>query len=240
MPVGLITPELKTQLEAFLGKKRSADLLTTYLFFLEQRYKLHPVVFPQGKMVYRSVDEALTKLEAQGKLWHEAEITIRFSDEAVNEETKKIYICPFSGKVFGDNTHPNPQDAIYDWVSHCKENTERQGGLRVKRFYVSEDPEVIRNYIQKRSKPIRKKVFSSVITGKLFNSRDAIIQDFRHNHLKAITLTDVQKQTRFEIEESFLKFIQDQLEESRVTVFVEEMADHEELLPYVKKWIESE
>lgn len=240
MTAGLITPELKTQLETFLSKKRSADLLSTYLFFLEQRYKLHPVVFPAGKMVYRSIDEAISKLETQGKLWHEAEITIRFSDEAVNEDTKRIYICPFSGKVFGDNTNPNPQDAIYDWVSNCKENTERKGGLKTKRFYVSEDPEVIGNYIQKRSKPIKKKVFSSVVTGKLFNSRESIIQDFRTNHLRPIALAEVQKQTRFDIEESFLKFVQDQLEESRVTAFVEAMADHEELLPYVKKWIEGE
>jgi hypothetical protein len=239
MVAALITPELKAQLESFLSKKRSADLLTTYLFFLEQRYRLHPVVFPSGKIIYRSADEAIAKLEASGRLWHEAEITIRFSDEAVNEETKKVYICPFSGKVFGDNTHPNPQDAIYDWVSHCKENTERKGGLKTKRFYVSEDPDVIRNYIQKRSKPIRKKVFSSVISGKLFNSRESIIQDFRTNYLKPIALLDVQKQSRWDIEATFLKFIEDQLDESHVTAFVEAMAEYEELLFYVRKWVET-
>ena len=239
MTTTLITPELKTQLESFLAKKRNPDLLSTYLFFLGQRYKLEPVVFPQGKLIYQSAQEAIAKLEAQGKLWHEAEIQINFTEEAVNEETTKIYICPFSGKVFGNNTHPNPQDAIYDWVSKCPENKERVGGLRTKRFYVSEDPEMIRNYIQKRSKPIRKKVFSSVVTGKLFNSRDAIIQDFKQNHLKPIPITDVQKQSRFDIEETFLHFIQDQLEESRVTTFVGAMAEHEELLPYVQRWLES-
>jgi hypothetical protein len=240
MATSLITPELKAKLETFLSRKRSADLLTTYLYFLEQRYLLKPVVFPQGKIIYQSAEEAIRRLESEGKLWHEAEIRINFSDEAVNDETKKIYICPFSGKVFGDNTHPNPQDAIYDWVAKCGENTERQGGLKVKRFYVSEDPDVIKNYIEKRTKPVTKKVFSSVVTGKLFNSRDAIINDFEQNHLKSIMLTDVQKQSRFDIEENFLQFVQDQLDESRVTAFVEELADYEELLPYVQRWLESE
>ena len=73
----------------------------------------------------------------------DTEIKIGQDTRSVNEQTKKIYICPFSGKVFGDNTHPNPQDAIYDWVSTCAENNERVGGLRVKRFFVSEDPEMI-------------------------------------------------------------------------------------------------
>lgn len=74
-------------------------------------------------------------------------------------QQRKIYICPFTGKVFGDNTHPNPQDAIYDWVSKCPENKERLDGIKVKRFFVSEDPDVIKNYIQKRREPISKIVF---------------------------------------------------------------------------------
>ena len=63
-------------------------------------------VQPEG-----GADQAIDALEKENKLWNETEIKITYSKEAVNEETKKIYICPFSGKVFGDNTHPNPQDA---------------------------------------------------------------------------------------------------------------------------------
>ena len=54
--------------------------------------------------------------QKEGKLWRETEIKIQVGQPSVNEDTQKIYICPFTGKVFGDNTHPNPQDAIYEPV----------------------------------------------------------------------------------------------------------------------------
>jgi hypothetical protein len=142
--------------------------------------------------------------------------------------------------VYGDNTHPNPQDAIYDWVSKCPENTERQGGLRVKRFFISEDPEVIKNYMSKMKtkEPIKKVVFSSVLSGKLFNSKQAVIDDFKKNYLKRLTLTEVQNQNRFEIEDHFLAFIQKQLVEEKVTAFVEALAEIPDFVPYVEHWIE--
>src|ERR1700675_2116111 len=152
----VITQGLKEDLHKFLKKNRKADLITTYLFFLEKKFNIKPVLFGREKMIYQSQEELVQKLESQGKLWRETEIKIQFGEESVNDQTKKIYICPFTGKVFGDNTHPNPQDAIYDWVSKCPENTERAGGLRVKRFFVSEDPEVIKNYISKPKEPITK------------------------------------------------------------------------------------
>ena len=235
----LITPEFKGELEKFFAKRKNPDLLVTYLFFLEQSLGLQPVVFPQGKTIYESSEDAVSRLEKEGRLWHEAEIRITFSEDAVNEETRKIYICPFSGKVFGDNTHPNPQDAIYDWVSHCKENTERVGGLPVKRFFVSDDPDIIRNYIERRKKPVMKTVYSSVITGKLFNSKENVIKDFKKNHIKPISLVEVQAQNRYEIEEHFLKSIQEMLEESRVNAFIEELADHPEFRPQIQQWMEA-
>jgi len=148
--------------------------------------------------------------------------------------------CPFTGKVFGDNTHPNPQDAIYDWVAKCPENKERIGGLPVKRFFVSEDPEVIKNYMSERKTSIKKVVFSSAITGKLFNSKKAVIDDFKKNHIKYLTLLEVQNQNRYEIEEKFLKFIQTQLTEERIAHFVEALSEHEEFGPYLEKWVEIE
>jgi len=163
-----------------------------------------------------------------------------FGQQSVNEQTKKIYICPFTGKVFGDNTHPNPQDAIYDWVSQCPENTERVGGLRVKRFFVSEDPEVIKNYFTKIKEPITKIVFSSAVTGKLFNSKAAVIADFLQNQLKSLTLAEVPNQNRFQIEEHFLAFIQNQLEESKIAAFVEAMSGVEEFSSFIDQWLEEE
>lgn len=239
----VITEEQKKVIEQFLDENRPAELLSTYLFFIENKFNLHPVLFPKEKTIFQSADDLVKLLEKEGKLWHETEIKISFGHSSVNEETKKIYICPFTGKVFGDNTHPNPQDAIYDWVSKCPENTERAGGLRVKRFFVSEDPEVIKSYIHKtkaKREPIKKVVYSSVLSGKLFNSKEAVIEDFKRTYIKPLTLMEVQNQNKFTIEEHFLAFIQKQLVEEKITAFIEALAEHEEFMPFVERWIESE
>lgn len=235
-----ISENLKVALRSFLKAHRRPELISTYLFFVERRLNLNPVVFPPGRMIYRGAEEAVRFLSDAGELWRQTEIQVQFGQQGVNEETKKIYICPFTGKVFGDNTHPNPQDAIYDWVSRCSENKERSGGLRVKRFFVSEDPDVIKSYIgrEKTRDPITKVVYSSVLSGKLFNSKENLISDFKKSYLKRMSLVEVQNQNRFEIEPNFLAFIGDHLDEDKITLFVEAMAEHEEFMPYVELWIE--
>jgi hypothetical protein len=239
----VITDEQKKVLEQFLDENRPAELINTYLCFLENKFGLQPVLFPKEKIIYQSAEDSIQQLESEGKLWHETEIKIGFGHASVNDETKKIYICPFTGKVFGDNTHPNPQDAIYDWVSKCPENTERIGGLRVKRFFVSEDAEVIKSYIDKtktRKEAIKKVVYSSVLSGKLFNSKEAVIEDFKRNYLKKLSLVEVQNQNKFKIEDHFLGFIQKHLVEDKITSFVEALAEFDEFLPYVERWVEAE
>lgn len=239
----VITEEQRKVLEQFLDENRPAELINTYLCYVEHKFNLNPVLFPKDKIIYQSTEDAVRQLESEDKLWHETEIKIGFGHASVNEETKKIYICPFTGKVYGDNTHPNPQDAIYDWVSKCPENTERVGGLRVKRFFVSEDPEVIKSYIDKtklKKAPIKKVVYSSVLSGKLFNSKEAVIDDFKKNYLKKLSLVEVQNQNKFKIEDHFLAIIQKQLVEDKITAFVEALAEFDEFLPYVERWIEAE
>lgn len=235
-----LADQLKNALLQFLQERRSPELLAAYLFYLEHRLNLHPVVFARDKMIYQSSETAIKKLEHEGKVWRETEIKIGYGPPSVNELTKKIYICPFTGKVFADNTHPNPQDAIYDWVSKCPENTERVGGVRAKRFFVSDDPEVIKNYIKPPKVPISKTVFSSAVTGKLYNTKEAVIRDFKENYLKSMTLVEVQNQNRFQLEDSFLNFIQDQLQEEKIAAFVETLAEEEAFHPYVAKWVEAE
>ncbi len=235
-----ISETIKDELLKFLKKAKKADLITAYLYFLEKKFNIRPVLFIRDKMIYQSQEDVIKKLEEQGKLWRETEIKIQYGQPSVNEQTKKIYICPFTGKVFGDNTHPNPQDAIYDWVSKCPENKERVGGLKAKRFFVSEDPDVIKNYIGKRKDPVTKIVFSSVVTGKLFNSRQAVIDDFVKNQLKTIPLEDVPNQNRFQIEETFLAFIQKHLEDSKMNVFIEALSQFEEFSSYIDQWLEEE
>jgi hypothetical protein len=234
----VISEHLKEELLKFLKKDKKADLITVYLHFLEKKFNIRPVLFMREKMIFQSQEALIHQLEKEGKLWRETEIKIQMGQPTVNEQTKKIYICPFTGKVFGDNTHPNPQDAIYDWVSKCPENTERVDGLRVKRFFVSEDSEVIKNYIVKRKEPISKVVFSSVVSGKLFNSKQAVIEDFIKNQLKSLDLAEVTNQNRFQIEEKFLQFIQTHLEETKISLFVEAASKVEELSPYLDQWLE--
>ncbi len=238
----VLSEQEKEKLLKFLEENRPPELVNTYMYFLEERYQIAPVLFPKNKTIYLSTDEAVRRLEKEGQIYHETEIKIGTDSRAVNEQTKKIYICPWTGKVFGDNTHPNPQDAIYDWVGRCPENTERVGGLRVKRFHVSEDPEVILEYMNKApaKKPISKVVYSSGLSGKLFNSKESAIQDFRKNYLKEMTLTEVQNQNRFSIEEHFLKFLQDHLDEEQITHFVEALADISQFRTYVELWVEAE
>ncbi len=233
-----IRDEEKKELLEFLKKNKQADLVTFYLAYVEEKHNVKPVLFPRDKMIFQSLDDLVAKLEKDGKLWRETEITIQFGQESVNDQTKKIYICPFTGKVFGDNTHPNPQDAIYDWVASCPENKERVGGLPVKRFFVSEDPEVIKNYISERKASIKKKVYSSAITGKLFNSKAAVIDDFKKNHIKRLTLAEVQNQNRFQIDEKFMEFIQKHLTEDKIAGFVEALSEFPEFEPYISKWVE--
>ncbi len=236
----VINEEMKNTLKQFLSENASAELVNTYLCFIEKKFNLQPVLFPKEKIIYQSADDAVKEVEKSGKLWHETEIKIGFSNLSVNDQTQKIYICPFTGKVFGDNTHPNPQDAIYDWVSRCPENKERIGGLKVKRFFVSEDPEVIKSYIAKTKpkEPITKVVFSSVLSGKLFNSKEAVIKDFKQNYLKPLSLVEVQNQNRFQIEENFLAFIQKQLVEDKIAAFVEALSEYEEFASFIEQWLE--
>ena len=236
----VITESIKDELNHFLQKNKKADLITTSLFFIEKKFHIQPVLYLRDKTIYQSQEELILQLEKEGKLWRETEIKIQTGPQGVNELTKKIYICPFTGKVFGDNTHPNPQDAIYDWVAKCPENKERIGGLPVKRFFVSEDPEVIKNYITERKASMKKVVYSSAVTGKLFNSKAAVIEDFKKNHIKPLTLLEVQNQNRFEIEQQFLEFIQTHLTEDKIARFVEALSQFSEFESYLEKWVESD
>lgn len=235
----VLSEDLRKRLLKYLENQQDRELVDTYLHYLELRHHLEPVLFVKDKIIFENVDKALDRLEKEGHLYHQAEIKIQFNHEDVNEETKRVYICPFTGKVFGDNTHPNPQDAIYDWVSKCKENTERVGGLKAKRFYVSEDPEVIKSYIPK-VKPkegITKTVFSSLLSGRLFASKKGVLDEVKKNYFKPLSLYEVQNQNKFKIEDGFLAFLKEHLVEEKIASFVETLSEHDEFSPYIEKWL---
>jgi hypothetical protein len=235
-----LSDALTESLKKFLKSNRKAELVNTYLFYIGEKHKIKPIAFPKGKIIFQSLASAISILEEDNKLWRETQIKVHFDRESVNEDTERVYICPFSGKVFGDNTHPNPQDAIYDWVAKCPENKERINGLPAKRFLVSEDKDVIRNYIKERKQAVTKTVFSSAVNGRLFNSKKAVLEDFKNNYVKPLTMVEVQSQNRFQIEGAFLSFIQEQLDEQKITRFVETLSGNQDFIPYIEKWLASD
>ena len=234
-----IPAESQRALKEFFTANKHPSLVAAYLYFVENKFQLKPVLFVRDRIVFQNIDEAVAALEKEGKLWRETEIKIGYESAAVNEQTQKIYICPFSGKVYGDNTHPNPQDAIYDWVSRCPQNTERVGGLRVKRFFISDDPKIIQEYAAKErpKEPITKVVFSSAVNGKLYHAKESVIEDFKANYLKPMTLVEVQNQTRFQLSTDFMSFIEKQLADEKIAAFVEGMAEVTDFTPHVERWL---
>ena len=70
-----------------------------------------------------------------------------------------------------------------------------------------------------------------------FHSKEAVIDDFRENYLKRVSLVEVQGQSRFQIEESFMAFIEEYLQEDKIAAFVETLSEYEEFAPYVELWL---
>lgn len=231
-----IKQQTKKRLLEYLQKHKEADLASVYFLFLEEHFDIHPVVALNTRTIFPKTSEALAFLEKGGHIWKETQIKVSFDKAPVNAETTRIYICPFTGKVFGNNTHPNPQDAIYDWVSNCVENEELSEGLPSKRFFVSDDPEMIKSYITPPKKTLEKRVFSSAGNGKLYNTKEAVVEDFKSHYLKPLSLLEVQNQNRFELHETLLAFLQEQLDESKITAFVESLGEDERFHKAIALW----
>ncbi|MEC8306878.1 MAG: DUF2709 domain-containing protein [Chlamydiota bacterium] len=231
-----LLPEEKENMLRFFNKAKEDDLLTSYLHFMAMHEGITPVLLIKKKIIFKTQEEAVQYARDKGILCHETVLHIQQGSPDVDEETRKIYICPFSGKVFGDNTHPHPQDAIYDWVANCPENNEWKGGVKSKRFLTSEDPSLIDNYREERKEAIERRVFSSGVTGTLFNSAEAVYEDFITHQIKPMAFEKVPTQNRFLIEESFMEWIQEILSEERVGEFVEAMRKEGEFAEQVAAW----
>lgn len=241
MPAGkALSAEMLRELKFFLKKNKRTDLLSVYLRYVEKLHNIRPVLFPGTKTIYTSIESAIELLQKDGKIWREPEVNITYEKGSVNEKTKKIYICPYSGKAFGDNTHPNPQDAIYEWVARCPQNSERVGGVKAKRFFVSDDPEVIKGYISPSRRSIVKKVFSSQTNNKLYHSIESLLEEFKKSYLKPISLFEVQNQTRFTIHEDLMILLQTHIREEAVSDFVETLSEYSEFKSFISLWIEEE
>jgi hypothetical protein len=53
-------------------------------------------------------------------------------------------------------------------------------------------------------------------------------------------LLEVPNQNKFQIEEHFLNFIQDQLQESKISALVEALSQFDEFAPFIDGWMEEE
>ncbi|MFN4174765.1 MAG: DUF2709 domain-containing protein, partial [Parachlamydiaceae bacterium] len=87
---------------------------------------------------------------------------------------------------------------------------------------------------------IKKVVYSSLLNGKLFNSKHSVVEDFKKNYLKPLSLNEVQSQNRFTIETDFLEFIQKYLVEDKIASFVESLSEIKEFEKFVNTWVEAE
>jgi hypothetical protein len=105
---------------------------------------------------------------------------------------------------------------------------------------IPEKSTVIKNYIIQRREPITKIVYSSAVTGKLFNSKKSVIDDFTKNHITSLPLVEVPSQNRFELHEEFLSFIQSKVNEDEISTFVEELSKLPGFDSFVGGWLEEE
>lgn len=243
MNKSVLNSDHKDMLTDYIQQQPDTPLITFYLYYISMRDKIEPVVFAPELQIYKSEEELFERLEKEKRLYNETEVKLT-SQESVNERTKKIYICPFTGKVFGDNTHPNPQDAIYDWVSKCPENKERVNGLKVKRFFVSDDPDMIKEYFEKQQSssegPLTKTVYSSVSSGKLFATKENAIADLKKSGLKKIALDAIPDQNRYEIDPIFLEELQGWLNETNLQSFLEQLSEYSEFEEAIEQWLGSQ
>ncbi len=134
---------------------------------------------------------------------------------------------------------PQPLDEMYAHLSKCPKNTVVVDGLPAKTFLVSDDPEMIKGYITERKAAMKKKVFTSA-SGKIFNSKDSVVEDFKKS-VKPVLFSEVVYNPRgFEVEESLNNLKEEYVVEDKIIAFLEALSKHTEFEPYVKRCQEGE
>ena len=233
------TKKTISSLLVFLNKNKKTDVVSAYIKYLELNFNVMPIIYLPKKTIYMDLDECVDELKSNDELYRKTELKVSYDKSAVNDDTTKVYICPFSGKVFGNNTHPNPQDAIYQWVSQCPDNNEYVDGMKAKRFFISEDPKIIKGYINKSEKTITKTVFASKVNGKLFNSIEKLESETTKQYCKHFTLLETYNQNKFELSDEVVSFFQKYIDEDLINEFVDELRLVEGYAPFITKWEES-
>lgn len=84
-----ITETLKDELIKFLKKNKKADLITTYLFFLEKKFNIDPVLFIRDKMIFQS-QEDLIKTKRKGNCGGKQRLKSNTASKALMSKRKKF------------------------------------------------------------------------------------------------------------------------------------------------------
>ena len=63
----LVAKEFQQSLIDFLKSTKHPELISTYLFFVEQKFELQPVLFIRDKLIYQSETDAIRALEKEDK-----------------------------------------------------------------------------------------------------------------------------------------------------------------------------
>ena len=206
-----------------------------YILILQHVHDIDPVVFLPNKVIFKNSEDAVHKLTTKAHTHNIAIETIKIlmhrQAAVVNDETTKIYICPYTGKVFGNNTCNYPEDEIYDWVSTYATSNNIGTGTK---FFISSDKELINTYLS--SNPDNyKTVYKIQGNNQLF--LDVVTAEKQLvKSLVPMDLNSVLNQNKFQIEASFLKVCQHVLQDSYISKIVAVLNQAPTLKQYSHIW----
>ena len=121
---------------------------------------------------------------------------------------------------------------------HCPENKPDASGRKSKTFLVSEDPKVIQSYIKETPQTLKKHTFSSALTGKIFATKEDVIEDFEKTQIRPMPLTKAASQNRFELHPSFVEWLEEKLNGETIQSFLESLSAWEVFKPSIDQWMQ--
>eukprot|EP00105_Crassostrea_gigas_P044026 XP_019928174.1 PREDICTED: uncharacterized protein LOC109620371 [Crassostrea gigas] len=228
-----IDPTIAEKLIEISGKSKG-EFTELFLNFITLEYDIRPVLYLGNRTIYRTPEEAFEKLTKNDEAYTCIKLNTVGHKPEVDNETTKIFICPFSGKVFGNNMFLHPEDVIYEWVMNCPENKVGKSGMKERRFYVSEDPKLISSY-KKEEVVETKEVFKSISSKKLFLSQEDAIEDVKKS-LKPMSISEVVSQKKHKLDDDFIELLQKVLDEDYTQQVFDAMLSCEGLKGITSKW----
>jgi hypothetical protein len=235
----VLSEDEKLHLLNFLKKTRNVDAVTAYCAYIEEKYRLKLVSFPRGKKMSFSMDSLVQELDSEGKLCVEKEIVRRYGRLVADNLTTKLYLCPFCDWAIGDNVDQFAGDKIVEHVAICSKNNEIEGGLKSKRFLISTDPKEIKKRSEDPKAISKKMVFTSNFSSKAFSSKKEVVEDFKKNFVRPITLKEVvYADEDVELDEKLLNFKEEHVTGEVIERFLHSLESLDEFKPYLKKWVE--